>query len=611
MNNFFAELKRRNVVRIGIAYVVVSWVLIQAADILLPTFGAPEGFLKGFYIILGLGFPLALVLSWLFEVTPEGVKKTHEVDKSKSLTHGTGQRINKLIVGALVLAVGFIVYDKMIASDGPVGSDVEAGQASIAVLPFVDLSAAGDQEYFGDGIAEELLNVLGKVPGIKVAGRTSSFQFKGQDPDLRTIGKTLGVDHILEGSVRTEGNQIRITAQLISARDGFHVWSETYNREMTSIFAIQDEIAKNIATALLGTLDAEGLIETRTGGTDNVEAYNLYLQANFVRGNRTEDNLKQAEGLLKRAVERDPNFASGWGALAKVYILMHEYGYISTKEGRPLVTDAAEKAIALDPENSEALASLGLLKEAVDLDYSGAMALLERAIKSNPNDIEAHHWYNLLLFKMGGIKEGLDGLKINYERDPFYQITLGVYLDIALAAGQIEEVERVFATVDEGQLGQDFEGLRAYILFGVAIMEDNIPEAENQLAVLEEMSGERAHGLHFMITGSEEDKKLAITQAYAGYQAGVWDDLNMVEFFSFWGDYENALPYARRVVDNRNERFLVRLMSVAHPDMDPRSRKFNPDLSPLLPHLPEYVEAYERAGIDIYEVLQIERPEDE
>ena len=398
---------------------------------------------------------------------------------------------------------------------------------------------------------------------------------------------------------------------MVSARDGFHVWSETYDREMTSIFAIQDEIAENIATALLGPLGAEGLPQTRTGGTDNVEAYNLYLQANFIRGVRIEDNLKQSEGLLKRAVDLDANFANAWGALAKVYILMHDYGYISTEVGIREVNNAAEKALALDPENSEALASLGFLKEAVYLDYLGARDLLERAIKSNPNDIEAHLWYNLYLFRMGGIKEGLEGLKINYERDPFYQITLINYLYMALAAGQIEEVEKVLATVDEGQLGQGFEGERVYILFGVALMEDNTPEAEKQLAILEELEGERQHDMHYLITGSDEDKSLATTQALARYQAGDWDDMDMAWFFSLLGDYETALPYARRGVDNRNEGFVESLMYGAHPDIDPRFRKFNPDLTPLLPHMPEYVEAYERAGIDIYEVLQIERPADE
>ena len=611
MNNFFAELKRRNVFRVGVAYIIVGWVALQFVDVVDNILSLREWFGKAVLVLVAIGFPFALLLSWAYEVTPEGVKKTHEVDKSKSVTHGTGQKINKLIVGALVLAVGFIVYDKMIASDGPVVSDVEAGQASIAVLPFADLSAAGDQEYFGDGIAEELLNVLANVPGIKVAGRTSSFQFKGQNPDLRTIGETLGVEYILEGSVRTEGNQVRITAQLISARDGFHVWSETYDREVTSIFAIQDEIAENIATALLGPLGAEGLPTTHTGGTKNVEAYNLYLQANFIRGYRTEDNLRQAEGLLKRAVDLDANFANAWGALAKVYILMHDRDYISTEVATRELNNAAEKALVLDPENSEALASLGLFKAEVDLDFLGARDLLERAIKSNPNDIEAHHWYNFYLLEIGSIKEGLEGMKINYERDPFYQITLRGYLYVALSAGQIEEVKKVLVMVDEGQMGQRFEGSHAFYHFAIALMEDNIPEAKKQLAIMEKLTGERPHDWYYLLTGSEEDKKLVITQAQAGYQAGETNDFDMARFFSFLGDYETALPYARRVVDNQCQGFFLSLMYGAHPDMDPGFRKFNPDLSPLLPQLPEYVEAYERAGIDIYEMLEIERPADE
>ena len=266
MSSFFAELKRRNVFKVGVAYAIVAWVILQFIEVVSNVMNFPDWIAQAVFMLLVAGLPVALLLSWAYEVTPEGVKKTAEVDQSKSITHSKGQRINKLIAGALVVVLGFIAYDKLIATDGRVVPQVEAGQASIAVLPFEDLSAAGDQEYFGDGIAEELLNVLAKVPSIKVAGRTSSFQFKGESLDLRAIGKTLGVEHILEGSVRTDGNMVRITAQLINARDGFHVWSETYDREMTSIFAIQDEIAGNIATELLGTLGSALAIYVRSWG---------------------------------------------------------------------------------------------------------------------------------------------------------------------------------------------------------------------------------------------------------------------------------------------------------------------------------------------------------
>ncbi|MEE8294596.1 MAG: hypothetical protein V3R64_02690, partial [Sphingomonadales bacterium] len=236
MNNFFNELKRRNVVRVAIAYAVVSWVALQLVDVLDEILSLPEGFGKAVLIILLIGLPIVLVFSWAYEVTPEGVMKTAEVDASKSITHGTGQKINKLIIGGLVLAVAFLLVDKFFISGNGV-EQAETGEASIAVLPFVNMSDDAANAYFADGLSEELLNVLAKVPDLKVAGRTSSFQFKGDNLDLVEIGKTLGVDHILEGSVRKQGNRVRITAQLIRASDGFHMWSETYDRDLEDIFA--------------------------------------------------------------------------------------------------------------------------------------------------------------------------------------------------------------------------------------------------------------------------------------------------------------------------------------------------------------------------------------
>ncbi|MEE8295002.1 MAG: hypothetical protein V3R64_04760 [Sphingomonadales bacterium] len=614
MNSFFAELKRRNVFKVGVAYAIVAWVILQFIEVVSNVMNFPDWIAQAVFMLLVAGLPVALLLSWAYEVTPEGVKKTAEVDQSKSINHGTGQRINKLIAGALVVVLGFIAYDKLIAIDGRVVPQVEAGQASIAVLPFEDLSAAGDQEYFGDGIAEELLNVLAKVPSIKVAGRTSSFQFKGESPDLRAIGKTLGVEHILEGSVRTDGNMVRITAQLINARDGFHVWSETYDREMTSIFAIQDEIAGNIATELLGTLGAGELPKTRTGGTENVEAYNLYLQAKFVRGARSEETLRQAEGLLKRAVEQDPSYANAWGALAKVYTLLRYYGHISRAEAAPLVENAAGKALALDPENSEALATLGNTKVDVELDFLGALAFYDRAIKSNPNDIEAHHWRNLLLDVMGRFPKASQGFRENYERDPYYQIILTTYLSRLGNSGNLDEVKRVLATISEGQLGQGFEFTRAFIQLGIALMEGNIPEAEKYLAKYEELLGGPTYLGRYGISRSEEDKQQAFSRALAGYEAGQRSDENMAYLYTYFGDYDAALPFARRFVKSRPQAFLLALIISAHPDVDPRfDRVYNNGNSyvPFLQHFPELIAAYERAGIDIYQMLQVERPADE
>ena len=238
--SFIAELKRRNVIKVAIAYVIVAWLLLQVADVMLPTFGSPAWVMRAFSFLLILCFPLALLFAWAFELTPDGVKREKDIDPTESIAHATGRKLDFVIIAVLVLAVGFLVVDRYSAPPASVSQQVV--EKSIAVLPFVNMSDDAGNEYFSDGISEEILNSLAKVKDLKVAGRTSSFAFKGRNENLRTIGEALGVSHILEGSVRKAGAQVRITAQLVKADDGYHLWSQAYDRELTDIFAIQDEI---------------------------------------------------------------------------------------------------------------------------------------------------------------------------------------------------------------------------------------------------------------------------------------------------------------------------------------------------------------------------------
>ena len=320
--SLFNELKRRNVFRVGIAYIVVAWLLAQVADLALENFGSPDWVIKTLLFILALGFPLALFFAWAFELTPEGIKKEKDVDRSQSITHHTGRKLDFVIIGILVIALGYFAYDKFVAqpvseTELTVSSSEPEGEAatadkSIAVLPFVNMSSDPEQEYFSDGISEEILNALAKIKELKVAGRTSSFSFKGKNEDLRLIGKALSVAHILEGSVRKSGNQIRITAQLIKVDDGYHMWSETYDRELTDIFAIQDEISaailEQMKLQLIGDESPVQLASTR----GDVEAYNLYLAAKQNIYKRDKASLELASSLLERANTIDPEYAPAY-----------------------------------------------------------------------------------------------------------------------------------------------------------------------------------------------------------------------------------------------------------------------------------------------------------
>jgi len=277
--SFFGELKRRNVFRVGIAYAITAWVLLQIVDVITPLLELPEWAPKLIFVILAIGFFPALIFAWAFELTPEGLKREKEVDRSESITDQTGKRLNRMIIGVLGVAVVLLLVDRFVGSGSPVAPEVVAtGSKSIAVLPFVNMSSDNEQEYFSDGITEEILNSLAAVKELKVAGRTSSFAFKGQNDDLRKIGDTLGVDHILEGSVRKAGATVRITAQLIQVDDGFHMWSDTYDRELTDVFAIQEEIATEILKQLRATLLDEELQAFEMQRTDP-EVYDLYLLA--------------------------------------------------------------------------------------------------------------------------------------------------------------------------------------------------------------------------------------------------------------------------------------------------------------------------------------------
>ena len=257
MSSLFSELKRRNVVRVGIAYIVLSWVALQLGDILFDMFETPAWVGKTLAALLLLGFPFACLFAWAFEMTPEGVKKTAEVDRSTSITHSTGRKLDFVIIGALVVALGYFVWERQELGEPSVEVALEK---SIAVLPFVNLSSDEEHEWFADGLTEEILNSLARTPDLLVASRTSSFQYKGQNTDVSEIAAALGVAHILEGSVRRSGNRLRVTAQLIRAHDGFHLWSETFDREPEDVLAVTDgaDVVEELDAFLAGQVDLSG-----------------------------------------------------------------------------------------------------------------------------------------------------------------------------------------------------------------------------------------------------------------------------------------------------------------------------------------------------------------
>ena len=435
MPRLFEELKRRNVFKVGTAYVVLAWLLAQITDVFLEPFGAPDWVIKSILLVLLAGFPLALFFAWAFEMTPEGIKKEKDVDRSQSITNETGQKLNLAIIFILVLALGYFAFDKFALAperDAELVRATEIAQAepaqtasaekSIAVLPFVNMSEDAGNEYFSDGISEEILNSLAKVKELKVAGRTSSFAFKGQNQDLRQIGDALGVNHILEGSVRKAGTTVRITAQLIQVDDGFHLWSDTYDRELTDIFAIQDEIATAILVQLKAhLLDGEQIIISSPAA--NSDAYDLYLLAKQRIYERSRPTLEAAAEILDRAIAIDPDYAPAYAQRGITALLLAEdsYGTLPRAQSQSQAKLYLDQALRLDPQLPEALAGLGFYYNNIPGKTSEAIEALEMALAINPNLINASNWLQVSYGSAGRLAESLQILEQMARRDPLYR----------------------------------------------------------------------------------------------------------------------------------------------------------------------------------------------
>ena len=413
MGNFFDELKRRNVVRIGVAYVVIGWLTLQLGEIVLPTFGAPEWVFKTVIFLVLLGFPFALLFAWAFELTTEGVKKTRDVNTSTSITATTGRKLDFVIIAALVFALGYFVWERQADKepaenlaaevDAPAIAEVdiptvENNSRSIAVLPFVNMSSDESQEWFADGLTEEILNSLARTPDLLVTARTSSFAFKGSNQDITEIAKTLGVDHILEGSVRRSQSRLRVTAQLIRAADGFHLWSETFDRSSDDVIEIQENVAIEIANALETAMDPEALAKMVSAGTRSIPAYEAYLQglAFGVESGRTGDTYIYlgARDSFELAVTIDPEFAKAHWQLALMWSEVMNtanisYGVLEIPDDElRLLFDASIGYAILHERDEASRLKYQALQAFTSTKLSNALRLISEFLKRRPNDFD-------------------------------------------------------------------------------------------------------------------------------------------------------------------------------------------------------------------------------
>ena len=468
MGRFLDELKRRNVVRVGIAYVVLGWLAFQVGEIVLPTFGAPEWVFKTLIFLVALGFPFVLLFAWAFEITPEGVKKTRDVSSGTSIAASTGRKLDFVIIGALVVALAYFVLSRQsVDSNPPVEAiaDVQTIDAppepetteeeparSIAVLPFDDLSPDSDHEWFADGLAEEILNSLARTPDLLVAARTSSFAYKGSAEDVPTIAAELGVEHVLEGSVRRSETRLRVTAQLIRASDGFHLWSETYDSSLADMIEIQEAVAMEIARALKTAMDPEALSKMVASGTHSIPAYEAYLEglafgiSTVTTGDIYESN--SALDAFELAVELDPEFAEGYLRLAYFWYgqlnsANIEYGLLGVDPDEMLRRFNAAIDQAIEYARDDALRTkFQAIQSMMATNYRRALRLNTEYLSLYPNDLDAQSIQVEMLSRLSMYDEleaALD--KYTHERgyDPFMS---SFAIQHSLAVGKPEFIRR-------------------------------------------------------------------------------------------------------------------------------------------------------------------------
>jgi len=542
--NFFAELKRRNVIRAAILYLGAVWALAQGISQLGPSVGAPEWATRWFLVAAGIGFPFWIAFAWFYEFTPEGLKRESEIDPAQSIAYHTGRKLDFAIIGVLAIAVVLLLTDRFVLRHGVNETTVlPIPEKSIAVLPFVNISDEKANEYFSDGISEELLNVLSKVPQLQVAARTSSFSFKGKQIEIPEIARQLHVANVLEGSVRKSGDQLRITAQLIRAAEGYHLWSETYDRKMDDIFKIQDEIAGEVVKQLKVTL----LGAVPTVRQTDPKAYTLYLQAKQLGRQLTPEAFMQSDTLLRQVLEIDPRYAPAWSELAENFANKADFGLLPSSEGLARAREANEKALAIDPNSAPAHSGLGKIAM-FNGDFVSAAKHYERAIALDPNDLDVLGNVALFLQGLGRLHEALALQEAIVRRDPVNVTALSNLAHIQQFSGQFDAAiasQRSVLNLSPGRVSSHNNICMVMLLKG---------DAPAALAEIEQEKSEayRLIGLPmvYYALGRKVEADTALATLIAKFEKD--GSYNIAYVYAFRGDADKAFEWLDKAVQYKD-----------------------------------------------------------
>jgi TolB-like protein/Flp pilus assembly protein TadD len=529
---FLDELKRRNVGRIAILYLVVCWLILEPVHVIFHMLEVPVWANRLVIILMLLGFPAVTIFAWVYEITPEGLKPIAEIPHGQSFRRQTGRRIDRAIIVVLGLALTYFVVDKFWISKHAVSvEDKKALNAPaaalpavisdkpIAVLPFADMSEKKDQEYFADGMAEEILDLLAKIPGLKVIGRTSSFQFKGRSDDLRAIGERLGASYVVEGSVRKAGARIRVTAQLIDSHSGIHLWSESYDRDYGDILVLQDDIATGIARALQLAVGADDLRPPRR--LPSTEAYSLYLHARAAL-DRLDESMEVAQSELEQALVLDPSFVQAAEVLALMHAEQALNQWVSGPEGWRHAREAAETALRIDSNSARAHAVLGLVSAEQDYRWDEADAEIGKALRANPHDSFALDFAAHLAMHRGRYAEALRHIDTALSLDPLNPYAYDTKGTIQYLASDLHEAERSLRRVNE--LSPTFYGARleiGWVLMARGELDAALKELLPEISKNAKDSG-LAAAYHMMGRTAESNAALArLMHGYDDWPTGV------------------------------------------------------------------------------------------
>ena len=554
MERFLAELKRRNVLRVAAFYAAASWVLVQIATQVLPVFDVPSWAMRVVVVAVVLGFPFVLVFSWFYELTPEGLKRENEVDRSQSVARGTGRKLDRWIIGLLLVAVAALLANQFVSHRG---RDDTALSKAIAVLPLVNETGDPSDEYFSDGLSEELISALAQIRDLKVIGRTSSFHFKNTNEDSKVIGVAHGVGYLLEGSVRKSTGRTRIAVNLVRALDGASVWSQIYDRVLPDIFAVQAEIAQSVAgelkVALLGGAD----INPDSPSNANVDAYKAYLQGRYYEQRYTAADSRKAIGFFEAAIRSDPHYALAYACLSKSWWALGDITGEDVAEANRKARAAAENAVAENPNLADAHSALGQILVSVDRNAKGAEAEYRRAVALAPASAEPKIGLASVLSNYGQIEEAVELLQQAVRLEP---LATNAHFDLARL---LTSLGRYDEAVQSARKAIDLQPGGAGTWEMLALVEAKRGDGEAALKAAAQESDPDWRAYAMALAQQARGDRVAADAALDALIAGHSDDMSfqIATVYAFRGDagktfewldraYEKHDPGVMAIIDN-------------------------------------------------------------